>query len=175
MLELKVFYCLFLLTLLDATSQIRPSLHGHNNGECLFLSSFSLSLSPPRPFSPFLSVSSPHDYFYAFRWSQSDPRFNNNNRAHTRHPSQGAIKPTLAIPRFKLSAFHPARYPSAMCLSRRWRSRRAASFARHAIRVSTMRTSLFLSPTLCLFISAIPTFHFPISWSNYRNNDEGTV
>ncbi|XP_018051267.1 PREDICTED: transmembrane protein 131, partial [Atta colombica] len=31
MLELKVFYCLFLLTLLDATSQIRPSLHGHNN------------------------------------------------------------------------------------------------------------------------------------------------
>lgn len=29
--ELKVFYCLFLLTLLDATSQIRPSLHGHNN------------------------------------------------------------------------------------------------------------------------------------------------
>ncbi|XP_024886137.1 transmembrane protein 131 isoform X2 [Temnothorax curvispinosus] len=27
----KVFYCLFLLTLLDATSQIRPSLHGHNN------------------------------------------------------------------------------------------------------------------------------------------------
>ncbi|XP_070516268.1 transmembrane protein 131 isoform X3 [Cardiocondyla obscurior] len=29
--ELKVFYCLFLLALLDATSQIRPSLHGHNN------------------------------------------------------------------------------------------------------------------------------------------------
>ncbi|XP_025989760.2 transmembrane protein 131 isoform X3 [Solenopsis invicta] len=27
----KVFYCLLLLTLLDATSQIRPSLHGHNN------------------------------------------------------------------------------------------------------------------------------------------------
>ncbi|XP_018402600.1 PREDICTED: transmembrane protein 131 [Cyphomyrmex costatus] len=31
MLELKVFYCLFLLTFLDTTSQIRPSLHGHNN------------------------------------------------------------------------------------------------------------------------------------------------
>ncbi|KYN22775.1 hypothetical protein ALC57_04555 [Trachymyrmex cornetzi] len=29
MLELKVFYCLFLLTLLDATSQIRPSLHNN--------------------------------------------------------------------------------------------------------------------------------------------------
>ncbi|XP_032680759.1 transmembrane protein 131 isoform X2 [Odontomachus brunneus] len=31
MSELKIFYYLFLLTLLDATSQIRPSLHGHNN------------------------------------------------------------------------------------------------------------------------------------------------
>ncbi|XP_014475490.1 PREDICTED: transmembrane protein 131 isoform X2 [Dinoponera quadriceps] len=31
MSDLKIFYCLFLLTLLDATSQIRPSLHGHNN------------------------------------------------------------------------------------------------------------------------------------------------
>ncbi|CAL1689510.1 unnamed protein product [Lasius platythorax] len=29
--EFKVFYYLFLLTLLDTTSQIRPSLHGHNN------------------------------------------------------------------------------------------------------------------------------------------------
>lgn len=29
--ELKVFYYLFLLTLLDTTSPIRPSLHGHNN------------------------------------------------------------------------------------------------------------------------------------------------
>ncbi|XP_050456850.1 transmembrane protein 131 isoform X2 [Cataglyphis hispanica] len=29
--ELKVFYYLFLLTLLDTTSQIRPSLNGHNN------------------------------------------------------------------------------------------------------------------------------------------------
>lgn len=29
--EFKVFYCLFLLTLLDTTSQIQPSLHGHNN------------------------------------------------------------------------------------------------------------------------------------------------
>ncbi|XP_029174899.1 transmembrane protein 131 isoform X2 [Nylanderia fulva] len=29
--ELKVFYCLFLLTLLDTTSQIQSSLHGHNN------------------------------------------------------------------------------------------------------------------------------------------------
>lgn len=44
--ELKVFYYLFLLTLLDTTSPIRPSLHGHNNGEhfCLSVSlSFSLS------------------------------------------------------------------------------------------------------------------------------------
>ncbi|XP_036149378.1 transmembrane protein 131 isoform X2 [Monomorium pharaonis] len=31
MLVSKVFHCLLLLTLLDATSQIRPSLHGHNN------------------------------------------------------------------------------------------------------------------------------------------------
>ncbi|XP_014609837.1 PREDICTED: transmembrane protein 131 isoform X1 [Polistes canadensis] len=31
MIELKVFYCLFLLSFLDSTSQIRPSLHGHNN------------------------------------------------------------------------------------------------------------------------------------------------
>ncbi|KAG7204441.1 hypothetical protein KM043_004877 [Ampulex compressa] len=31
MTELRVFYCFFLLTLLDLTSQIRPSLHGHNN------------------------------------------------------------------------------------------------------------------------------------------------
>ncbi|KAK2580317.1 hypothetical protein KPH14_012554 [Odynerus spinipes] len=31
MIELKVFYCLFLLSFLGSTSQIRPSLHGHNN------------------------------------------------------------------------------------------------------------------------------------------------
>lgn len=46
--ELKVFYYLFLLTLLDTTSPIRPSLHGHNNGEHFCLSSsviFSLILS----------------------------------------------------------------------------------------------------------------------------------
>nr|XP_012140645.1 PREDICTED: transmembrane protein 131 [Megachile rotundata] len=31
MTELKVLYCLFLLTFFELTSQIRPSLHGHNN------------------------------------------------------------------------------------------------------------------------------------------------
>lgn len=61
--ELKVFYCLFLLTLLNATSQIRPSLHGHNNGE-----HFSRSLA--RSFS--LPLFSPHDYFDADR-SDSHP------------------------------------------------------------------------------------------------------
>nr|XP_033201396.1 transmembrane protein 131 isoform X1 [Bombus vancouverensis nearcticus] len=31
MTELKVLYCIFLLTFFELTSQIRPSLHGHNN------------------------------------------------------------------------------------------------------------------------------------------------
>lgn len=66
MSELKIFYYLFLLTLLDATSQIRPSLHGHNNGESFslrFLSSlFSACLLLCRPCA--------------------DPRLNNNNRPY---------------------------------------------------------------------------------------------
>jgi hypothetical protein len=77
--EKKVLYCLLLLTLLDATLQIRSSLHGHNNGEDRSLSlslsfffhlylSFSLSLS--LSLSLFLSlplIPFSHDYFDANR------------------------------------------------------------------------------------------------------------
>lgn len=68
MSELKIFYYLFLLTLLDATSQIRPSLHGHNNGKSFSLR-FLPSLFPARLLLHKLHV---------------DPRPDNNNRLYHR-------------------------------------------------------------------------------------------
>lgn len=121
MSELKVFYCLFLLTLLNATSQIRPSLHDHNNGAPLL---FSRSFSRMN-FSFVLSLSSSRSVFSYF----SHDCFNEDQRQFV----SDVVKKNREIPTTSRDVMHAKKrdeasgdLPIYLTIHRcRWRSRDA--------------------------------------------------